>query len=499
MEGFLKKNTLAKIILLALLFGSFGLSFLSNPQKVKAADANNLCSDSAFVNASALDQNGVQNFLKSKGSFLANYSDGGRTAAQIIYGAAKENGLNPYVILAMIQKEEGLITGTHSKSLSQVRLDWAMGYGYTDSEIMGEHKGFTKQVENGAWQLKRNYSYWASNGSRWNVGKTMVIDGKTVKFGNRCTSAQYRYTPHLGVNFSNYFSQWGGGGVAAAPSGTFEAQIVTQGPRVGAGAPGVNLAPNQRFMVWVNYKNTGGAIWYPTSNNSVKLGTADPQDRASLFMGGKSARGNLVQKAVKPGQIGTFQVWLTAPSEPGAYTEKFKIVVDKMKWMGEEATYTFNVVGKGGSIINNTATSPATTSPVTPEVKGVSTTTYSAQFVTQGPRVGPGSPNYTLNRSQGATLWVNFRNTGSSTWYKNGVNATHLGLWDPQDRNSVFTNNTNRRGYLVQTSVKPGAIGTFVIPITAPRESGSFTEKFRPVTEHITWFGDTTEWKFTVR
>ena len=505
MEGRLKKHLklINFCLIVTLVFTSVAGILFYAPQKAEAAgvDPNNLCSDTAFVNYNALNAAGIQNFLKSKGSFLANFSDGGKSAAQIIYEAAQSNKVNPYAVLAMIQKEEGLITGSNSKSLNQTRVDWAIGYGYTDSVIMDEYKGFRKQIENGIWQLRRNYDVWASNGSKWNVGKTMNIDGKDVKFGNRCTSAQYRYTPHLGTNFSYYFNLWNTGGTAAAPaaSGNFDAQYVTQGPRTGAGSPGVNLVPGQRFMVWVNYKNTGGAVWRNAGAGLVRIGTSDPQDRGSAFMSGKSLRGTLAQPAVVAGATGTFQIWLTAPKEPGTYTEKFKPVVEGQKWMGEEAVWTFNVVGKGGQTTNNSST-------VTRSVAGVSTSSnansaeaYSAQYMTQGPRTGPASPTTGLLRNQNATLWVNFRNTGSATWYKTGYNAVHIGTSDPQDRGTVFAGGANRRGSLVQAAVKPGEIGTFLIPITAPKTSGEYTEKFQLVAEHITWFNGNAEWKLKVK
>lgn len=458
--------------------------------KALAADPSNLCSDAAFV-AQTLDANGIQNFLKAKGSVLAKYSEGGKSAAQIIADHARINGVNPYVILAMIQKEQSLITGNEARVLNQNRINWAMGYGALDGVTLQQYSGFTKQIENGVWQLKQNFDIWAKNGSKWSIGKTMTIDGKSVKFANRCTSAQYRYTPHLGQNFANYFASWNTGG----NPGTLEASYVTQGPRAGAGAPGVNLAPNQRFMVWVNYRNTGGAIWYRAGKNTVRLGTSSPEDRGSVFAGGKSVRGSLVQPSVLPGQIGTFQIWLTAPKSGGTYTEKFRLVAEGIKWMGEEATYNFTVNGPAGQ--NTVQTLNNNPQTIAPAVEGAAISQFEAEYLVQGPRVGAGSPNSTFSKNQSATLWVNFKNTGSTTWTKNGYNAVHLGAWDPMDRNSLFSG--GRRGYLVQNSVAPGQIGTFILPVVAPKTSGAYTETYRLVAEHITWFGPTASWSFGVR
>ena len=90
-----------------------------------------------------------------------------------------------------------------------------MGYAICDSCSLDDpnvvkYKGFTKQVDNAAWQLKYNYSYYAGNGSDWNVGRTMIIDDTAVRFATRATSSLYRYTPHLhgNENFYNIYNRY---------------------------------------------------------------------------------------------------------------------------------------------------------------------------------------------------------------------------------------------------------------------------------------------------
>lgn len=479
------------LFMLPALAGVFEIN--SNFEKAEAAfDYNNLCSDGAFINSGALDTGAVQNILRSKGSFLQNYSEGGRSAAQIIYDAARNERISPVTILAMIQKEQSLVYAT---GYNQYKLDWAMGYGVPDSGDRNyAYQGFTKQIDSGAWQLRRNYDYWAANGSAWNVGKTMNIDGRAVRFANRCTSALYRYTPHLGTNFTYYFNMWNTGAGSGAATGTYDAQYVTQGPRSGAGAPGVNLGAGQKFTIWVNYKNTGGAIWYKAGKNPVRLGMANPQDRGSLFTNGNNVRGTLVQTAVRPGQTGTFRIALTAPSQGGSYVERFRPVAEYINWMGEEAAWTFNVSGGRGAATTNNTQIDGSNNSSSPAVGS-----YNAQYVTQGPRSGAGSPNYTLSRGQKATLWVNYVNTGNKTWSKTGANPVHLGTTGPQDRGSAFFAGNNVRSRLVQQSVAPGATGTFIVTITAPQTPGTYTESFQPLTEYITWMGNPVTWTFTVR
>lgn len=465
------KKVLIRLVLSVILISFFTSTLFvdnNNSSKAQAYDRNNLCSDRAFINTGTLSNAGIQSLLVSKGSFLKDYSQNGRKASQIIGDAARAEGINPIAILATLQKEEGIIYGIHAASYNQVRMDWAMGYGYTDSVIYQKYKGFTTQVEYGTWQLRRNYDYWATNGSEWNVGKTMSIDGTAVTFRTRCTSSLYRYTPHLGgnSNFSTYWNLWGG-------EGTYSAALTAQGPYSGAGSYSGKTLPNQPFTIWANYKNTGNMTWTNAGVTPAHLGTASPNDRGSVFMNGQNRRGTLVQASVAPGQIGTFRLSLVAPSAPGVYYEAFQPVIEYVAWIGAPSVWRFTVDASG--IVNG----------------------YRAVYSSQGPKTGPGSYSGSLARGQKTTLYVVLKNTGTQTWYSSNFIPVRLGTQNPQDHTSVFSGTNRAR--LVQASVSPGQYGTFVIPITAPNSPGRYVEYWRPVTENVTWFGPTIAWTLTVK
>lgn len=332
-------NYLLVLAMIPALAGVFSMSY--NIEKAEAGfDYNNLCSDGAFINSGALSAGAVQNILNSKGSFLKSYSEGGRSAAQIIYDAGRNERISQVTILAMLQKEQSLI---YAGSYSQYKLDWAMGYGVPDSGDRNyRYQGFTNQVNNGAWQLRRNYDYWAANGSEYNVGKTMNIDGTNVRFANRCTSALYRYTPHLGTNFTYYFNMWNAGAGSGDAAAGYAAQIIGQGSNKGRG-PNITVARGKKVTIWVAYRNTGGTIWRKSGTNPVRLGMAGPQDRTSVFAGGNGVRYKLSKSKVASGKIGTFKAKLVAPSKPGTYVEKFRPLAENATWMGEEVTFTITV------------------------------------------------------------------------------------------------------------------------------------------------------------
>ena len=119
----------------------------------------NLISNRDFVNFDSMNVASIQSFLEhspfNNRSPLADYSEGGRSAAQIIYDAAHgrkftvpptdtylgedKNGIvlnestgtiNPQVILVFLQKEQSLISGPDDMAYA---LKHAMGYGCPDS------------------------------------------------------------------------------------------------------------------------------------------------------------------------------------------------------------------------------------------------------------------------------------------------------------------------------------------------------------------------------
>lgn len=223
---------------------------------------------------------GVQKFLEQKNSVLANTSPEFlislkepdtttkialedpqpnltrlRTAAELIYDAATSKGLNPQVLLVLLQKEQSLVTGTFSLTDSlNYALDRAVGFGCPDYEGCGDiFLGFYRQLfgsfdsGNARWlgaaaSLMKSFRAEV-NGAR--VGRGPMIDSQNQTFGrpvvrtarigdtiildntlggfdgvsqtqsvtiqNFATAALYRYTPHVfngNYNFWKFFTLW---------------------------------------------------------------------------------------------------------------------------------------------------------------------------------------------------------------------------------------------------------------------------------------------------
>ncbi|MFB8386182.1 hypothetical protein ACFC3F_03470 [Microbacterium sp. NPDC055910] len=126
-------------------------------------------------------------------------SEGWESAARIIWRVAQACRISPQVILATLQKEQGLVTAT-------APTDWqykaAMGYGCPDTAPCdARYYNFFNQVYMGAWQF-RQYTY---NPSPWRhrIGPTAVFwhpnsgcGTSIVNIRNQATANLYNYTPY---------------------------------------------------------------------------------------------------------------------------------------------------------------------------------------------------------------------------------------------------------------------------------------------------------------
>ncbi len=222
----------------------------------------NIVSDAVFFARGTMTESQIQSFLQSKVSTcragytcLKDYYDTSRStgadamcgaysggvrerASRIIYKVAQACGINPQVILVMLQKEQGLVT---SSAPSSYAYRAAMGQGCPDTAACDtRYYGFFNQVYGGAWQLKRyanppgtsQFFTWYAPGRTWNVlfHPNRACGTSPVFIQNQATANLYYYTPYQpnaaalragygtgdgcssygNRNFFNYFSDWFG-------------------------------------------------------------------------------------------------------------------------------------------------------------------------------------------------------------------------------------------------------------------------------------------------
>ena len=224
------------------------------------------------------------------------------------------------------------------------------------------------------------------------------------------------------------------------------------------------LSPGQNAQFTLVARNTGNTTWN-NSANPVKLATWAPSYRRSAFDPGTWENpyrvATLQQSSVAPGQNGTFVFNVTAPSTSGFYIERFNLVMEGISWF-EDPWVEFDV-----------------------EVGNF----YRWQMVSQSSSTG----TFTMARNSTATFTLTARNTGNVTW-NNSANPVRLATWAPSYRPSAFYDgswvNQYRAATLTQSSVAPGATGTFVFSVRAPNNPGFYVERFNLVAEGIAWFTD---------
>lgn len=232
-------------------------------------DPNKLIDDKVFSDIQTFGgASGIQKFLESKNSVLANTSpeflarlkeptipmlkkalddpqpnlNRLRTAAELIWDASQSSGLNPQVILVTLNKEQGLIDGiTASSDRLQRALDFALGFACPDStgcsqntlfpgfyyQLFGNLDSSGNRYLGTAKSLMKSFTTPGGrgpvgNGKVYKVGDIVPLtntlgayDGipeqQTVMLTNNATAALYRFTPHVyngNYNFWKFFNSW---------------------------------------------------------------------------------------------------------------------------------------------------------------------------------------------------------------------------------------------------------------------------------------------------
>lgn len=440
-------------------------------------------------------------------------SGGTKSAAQIINDVSKACGINPQVLLVLLQKEQSLVTDEWPWPI-QYRS--ATGYGCPDTAPCdAQFYGFFNQVYQAAKGYKRyaanphNYNYRAGRNNTILWHPNHACGSSTVFIENQATAGLYIYTPYRpnqaalnnlygtgdgcssygNRNFWRMFSDWFGTTYADGYVAQFNAQSNLNEP----------FYPGESKTVYIQYKNLGSARWYddttaPAGITPVHLAASVPTNRRSVFSYGwpSDGRPNLTfskvyeadgttlatnQHAVEPGQIARFEFKITPPWNVnlGVHREHFQPVLEgASSWsMGGVAWLDINIESR-----------------------------YKAAFHKQ-------SAYPTLRQNETVTLsYFEFRNSGSAAWYDDtsvpaGYFPTHLATTSPINRwsgfgaswpnqfyrpNLLFTKVFEGDGVTLaghQHIVMPGQIARYEFSMSAPLSitTGFYRESFQPILE----------------
>jgi hypothetical protein len=177
-----------------------GPGFPPGPQPPPTRFApDDLLADDMVFGGEAISASQVGDFLAERGSFLASYDDGGRSAATIIVEQGRRHGVSPLYLLARIQTESSLVT-----SGTDAHLAAATGCGCPDGGGCDPAlSGFASQVDCAALKMKEYVAELDADGvtrAGWRVGSARDTgDPCTVTPANRATAALYTYTPWVGA------------------------------------------------------------------------------------------------------------------------------------------------------------------------------------------------------------------------------------------------------------------------------------------------------------
>ena len=460
-QRFPKRIVLAAIVTIIALVLSLVSYILQANAAVVGWNAGNIIDDAVFTNRNTMSSSDIQSFLNSKMpncnnygeewarkrynqtyfTCLKDYTEGGRSAAQIIYDAAQTYSINPQVILVLLQKEQSLITDD-SPSYMQYRS--ATGYGCPDTAACDStYYGLTNQINWAAKMFRAILNDSPTWYTPYNLGYNFIYynpntacGGSSVNIENRATKALYNYTPYqpnqasLDVgwgsvncgaygnrNFYLYFTSWFGSTRGPDYAGSIAGATLYYDQDLTKEVVSVNsvytLEPNQKFYAKITASNTSRATW---QRNITKLGTISPNDRSSVFADNgwvNESRHRAAQPSessdIASGAQATFIFSMTAPSRIDRYDEKFGVVVDGKAWVsGATTTISINVssnLSDGGRIISKTRLS-------------------AGEFLTPGQNIYSAEGHSVLHLSFDGSLelWTNYKKVWSTNTDGSGAN-----------------------------------------------------------------------------
>lgn len=315
-----------------------GLSLASAPAPAEAVtggdfNAGNIISDAVFYNSDAMVPSQIQEFLNRQvtscaagytclKSFTENTINhpadayctspyngvAGQSAASIIYAAAQACGVNPQVLLVLLQKEQALVT---SRSPSAAAYARATGFACPDTAPCAvDSLGFSNQVYKGARQYKiyraqpNSFNYRAGRVNNIQYNPNPGCGSSPVYIENQATAGLYDYTPYqpnasalanlYGIgdgcgaygnrNFWRIFSDWfgstQGGGTLARTGANPQIYLVTADHKypVNSGAVYVSLAALGPFQ----YTSQAYLDQFPTGIPATNL-LRDPSN-GSIYL-----------------------------------------------------------------------------------------------------------------------------------------------------------------------------------------------------------------------
>jgi Big-like domain-containing protein/Ig-like domain-containing protein len=148
-----------------------------------------------------------------------------------------------------------------------------------------------------------------------------------------------------------------------------------------------SMEQGDELDMFFQMRNTGTAVWNQGGPNPVKVGTQDPENRASEFYlpGNWESAGRpslLDEPAVNPGQQTTFSFRIRAPQRVGFFHEVFRLVAEGNVWFGTGLYLDWNVLAAQSPQIRITSAPARSTAGSPIELAAEATDNLAVQRVT---------------------------------------------------------------------------------------------------------------------
>lgn len=278
------------LFFLAIVASLFASITLTQTTHASSFNAGNIMSDTVFTNKNSMSVQQIQSFLNSKVAncdtwgtqpsefgggtrrqwaearghsapftCLKDYTEGGKSSAQIIYDAGQEFSINPQVLIVLLQKEQSLVTDTWPVG-TQYRS--ATGYGCPDTAPCdSQYYGLTNQLRWASRMFRAISNATPTWYTPYVLGSNFIryspdasCGGSQVTIQNRATQALYNYTPYQpnqgaldagwgtaycgaygNRNFHLYFTSWFGSTQDNSP--LVSSAVTTSTTSAGVGQP----------------------------------------------------------------------------------------------------------------------------------------------------------------------------------------------------------------------------------------------------------------------
>ncbi|MHB1056510.1 MAG: DUF4329 domain-containing protein [Rhodanobacter sp.] len=189
--------------------------------------------------------------------------------------------------------------------------------------------------------------YLANKSNEAAVASACSVSGGNYRFEIPLTDAQR--VQYGGKTIYIYgISPIGATNNLLAASGSFTVPLAVRDAQFSTQTLVTAMLPGQKKNVTVQMRNNGNYTWTAASN--FRLGSQNPADNATWGVSRVNATTN-----VAPGQTGTFNFAITAPSTPGIYNFQWRMLQEGVAWFGD-LTPNMAVKVLSGSI----SASPAT-------------------------------------------------------------------------------------------------------------------------------------------